>query len=658
MRTNNLKGFRTTYMTITSVQKRLCALNVMKFALIFCSLFLFVNYSFGTACTGCPNDNGGGASGSGGPAYDCDTMGTVIFVDISRPNNNGNGKSWATAKKYLQSALAIANNCTNITIIKVAEGTYSPNISGTNQDLTFFIGNNITLEGGYSSGGSSTPNHASNPTILTGYLATNINCYHIMVIYAQTGAVTISGFRFKDGFADGTGTLEIDNGVFIGRNDGAAVYSLNNNNVTFKNCAIYNNVANDKGGAIASNNSDIKYVNTVFTDNTAGVDGGGIYMWNTSTCTFTNCALVQNLYYSGGGGAIYNTVGTTATLYNTILWENTNTWNGGGIRNIFYSVLQDNNSTNGGSISNSYYLDPGFINTNDLNGPDNVWFTSDDGLNVCDGSICVNRGSNSAPNIPTKDIKTEYRIFNSQIDIGPYEKQNYPVLNLIYPYNDSCLVRVYSGKTILPSNDCDMISIFEPSSNINIEVKGVSKDVVGGVFTYNNVYYAGQIYYFEKIPWGNYNGKITLPFKNIDFTFFNSLSYSINDLPTAANPSNKTHLRILKFPEPFSTYQPNLATEQPIIIDPIDTDIVYDSVNDIWNVTFDNTEELGMFLVTTFYEYVFNGNGDFSEETNWIDNNKPYDILPSFNKIKIEQGAYCKLNVPLTLKPYSSLTAE
>jgi len=47
----------------------------------------------------------------------------IIYVDASKLDDNGDGLSWQTAKKYLQSALALAISGDEIW---VAQGTYYP----------------------------------------------------------------------------------------------------------------------------------------------------------------------------------------------------------------------------------------------------------------------------------------------------------------------------------------------------------------------------------------------------------------------------------------------------------------------------------------------------------------------------------------------------
>ena len=53
---------------------------------------------------------------------------TKYYVDINRPDDSGNGTSWATAKKHLQSALHLVSGYGGADEIEiwVAAGTYNP----------------------------------------------------------------------------------------------------------------------------------------------------------------------------------------------------------------------------------------------------------------------------------------------------------------------------------------------------------------------------------------------------------------------------------------------------------------------------------------------------------------------------------------------------
>ncbi|MCB9309381.1 MAG: right-handed parallel beta-helix repeat-containing protein [Lewinellaceae bacterium] len=613
-------------------------------------------------CLGCPG--GGGGGGGAGSGINCNNYLSTqtLFVDGSRPDNTGDGKTWATAKKYLYSALDIANTCdmVNIYTIKVAQGIYKPT-SGTDRNSTFFIGkSNLSIKGGFPpGGGNNVQNHVLYPTILDGEIASNVFVYHVLLAY-DVNNVNISGFRIRNGLASGTGSIEVDNNVFINQFDGAGINIRICTSIEFTNCVFYNNAASEDGGGVFSNSSYPKFVNCIIYNNSAAINGGGIRLENSSTAALTHCALVNNVYTLGGGGAIYNSNLSNIDLHNSIVWGNSNTWNGGGERNIYHCVLQDQNTTNGGIIVYGHYSDPNFININDPNGSDNIWFTADDGLNVCIGSICLNRGDNNAPDINSNDIRLEPRNFNVKTDIGPYESQSMPglIANSMPNDGDSTVARVWAGNTGLPLENCSLLAALEPSTGINSKFIAVAKNSLNATVVYNSAVFVRRFYYLQKFTPGDFNGKITLYFKNSDFTDFNNNPYSIDDLPSSTNISNKSHLRIIKFPGITNQYFPQFLSSTPEIINPSDADIVFNPITNYWSIQFDNEGELGTFFITTTHEFIFDGWGDFSEETNWMDNSKPNLILPSLNKITILQGSYCIFDEPLELEPGSTLIVE
>ncbi|SVC37376.1 uncharacterized protein METZ01_LOCUS290230, partial [marine metagenome] len=74
------------------------------------------------------------------------TAQTTYYVDIRRPDDDGDGSSWATAKQYLQSAIALASEGDEIW---VAEGIYYPdeggNASDNDRNSTFNIPNGVSV---------------------------------------------------------------------------------------------------------------------------------------------------------------------------------------------------------------------------------------------------------------------------------------------------------------------------------------------------------------------------------------------------------------------------------------------------------------------------------------------------------------------------------
>ena len=86
---------------------------------------------------------------------------TVIYVDDDAPPD-GDGRSWQTAYRYLQDALADARTADKPVEIRIAQGTYKPD-QGVGQVLgdrkaSFHLVNGITLRAGYAGGGASDPN--------------------------------------------------------------------------------------------------------------------------------------------------------------------------------------------------------------------------------------------------------------------------------------------------------------------------------------------------------------------------------------------------------------------------------------------------------------------------------------------------------------------
>ena len=155
----------------------------------------------------------------------------TVYVDGSRATS-GDGSSWATAYTGLREALLAADQCSSITTINVAKGTYKP-IDFANQDSAFVIRRGgLKLYGGYPTGGGPR-NIAANATILSadiGTSATADNSYHIMVIAGLNNtadSVVVDGFTLTGGNATGTGSTTY-NGISIDRNHGAAIAAEQN----------------------------------------------------------------------------------------------------------------------------------------------------------------------------------------------------------------------------------------------------------------------------------------------------------------------------------------------------------------------------------------------------------------------------------------------
>jgi hypothetical protein len=99
----------------------------------------------------------------------------------ARPDNTGEGRSWATAKKDVQNAinLALAGDQ-----VWVRAGTYKPTQAPPNcwgcgvRDYTFFVKDGVKLYGGFAGTETSLTqrNMAANTTTLSGEIG-NLNRY-------------------------------------------------------------------------------------------------------------------------------------------------------------------------------------------------------------------------------------------------------------------------------------------------------------------------------------------------------------------------------------------------------------------------------------------------------------------------------------------------
>jgi Secretion system C-terminal sorting domain len=275
---------------------------------------------------------------------------TTYFVDAARPDNSGDGTSWATAKKDLQAAINISFVGVQIW---VKAGTYLPthdpfaNTAPTdNRDKTFTLKNGVKIYGGF--GGSETQlnqrNWQTNITTLSGDLgvlnSVTDNAYHVVIAVAIGGA-DLDGFTITKGYAVSTQTSITVSSRVIERYKGGGIYNTGSA-ANFYNCIIKGNSAdctdgNDDawGAGILNNNCSSIFNNCIIDGNSFliggssfGVFGSGMYMIATSgVCTITECVFVNNTSGSGfidgsKGGALYLNAGSN-TITNCIFYNNT-----------------------------------------------------------------------------------------------------------------------------------------------------------------------------------------------------------------------------------------------------------------------------------------------------------------------------------------------
>ena len=369
-----------------------------------------------------------------------------IYVNTIRPDDNGDGLSWATAKKTLQAAIDMSGAGD---YIWVAKGTYYPSsaydLTNTARYYHFRMKNNVSIYGGFA--GIENPltfnyadrDYSANETILSGDIGTpnnnTDNCYHIFyhpLSTALTASAILDGFTIKDGNANGTSphnkgagmynasaALTLRNIIFSNNTavtDGGGLYNLSSS-VNLLNTSFSLNTASNNGGAVYNTSSAPTLINILIKSNVALNAGGGIYNDQSST-RLTNVTLSKNSATSGGG--IYNANNSSPILNNCILWDNTASSNGhelyinGGTTTLNYSCyanqLNDiyNNAGTFTTVNHNITSDPLFANT-----------ASGD-FRIYSNSPCVDAGNNSY-NATSSDIRGKTRIQNSLIDMGAYE---------------------------------------------------------------------------------------------------------------------------------------------------------------------------------------------------------------------------------------------
>jgi len=309
------------------------------------------------------------------------TAQTIYYVDATKANNDGDGTSWATAKKDLQVALDTATPGDEI---RVASGTYfptdAPNGSTTNdRNKAFHLNKDLILKGSYDP--ATEMQDYTNPSILSGDIGmqddNTDNAYHVLITANLSSDAIIDGFTFSGGNADGTGSLVFDSESFTRD------------------------------------------------------DGGGIYNYESSP-TITNSTFHGNSAKGNGGGMVNEgSIGDASTpkLYNTVFYANTASESS----DIFGNAIDESSShnasdgTGGGINAGTGFValtpeeDP-FTNSADPAGADDILGTPDDGLVPSSTSPLVDAGVDSQ-NEEETDITGGDRVMGTAIDIGAYEDQ-------------------------------------------------------------------------------------------------------------------------------------------------------------------------------------------------------------------------------------------
>ncbi len=369
----------------------------------------------------------------------------TVFVDVSKTDDSGDGLSWATAKKYLQSALALA---VSTDAVWVAGGVYYPDegagVTNNDQSATFNLIDGVKIYGGFA--GTETllteRDWATNETILSGDIDgndTNTDGNNIAEAYTYIVGSNSTNVLYVNGTVTSvTSSCEV-NGFYI--TAGSAVngggiyyYSLGAGleaSAKVTNCSFSGNMAISSGGAIgcypqSSGTVSPIITNCSFSGNNAE-NGGAIALTSffdgNLNATITNCSFSGNSAVEKGGAVYTYNFGTSNHfMKNCVLWGNTAT---AGFEIFNFTINIDLKISycdiagcggSGGAWDDTFGFDQG---GNIASDPSFVDAANGD-LRLYVGSPAIDVGNNTA-NSETLDLAGNARIQNTTIDMGAYE---------------------------------------------------------------------------------------------------------------------------------------------------------------------------------------------------------------------------------------------
>jgi predicted outer membrane repeat protein len=398
---------------------------------------------------------------------------------VTTTGTGTDGSTWATAVS-LQYALGIAAANDEIW---VAKGIYRPT-TGTDRNISFVIPNGVRVYGGFVGSEASLNQRplqaigGNGKTLLSGDINTladaTDNTYQVVAFAGINSPTLLDGFSIIHGNANGS-THELRNGGGVQVTDNGANVSINHCTIALNNakftagvstsstssllmdkCIVQFNKSESGTGGVSLAGSNSVVTNSVFLSN-EGTEGVGALTFENSNnnSRVTNCLFVNNIGVETG--AVYTEEGTGHRLVNCTFHNNNTTGSFAGAAEQIYSaesgtielkncivttsigtmrpLLNSFNNTITVSYSNiqggftgigNIQSNPLFINSDDPDGPDNLWATADDGLNIQGCSPSKNTGTNT--DAPATDIVGTTRPQYGTVDMGVYETTLNPLV--------------------------------------------------------------------------------------------------------------------------------------------------------------------------------------------------------------------------------------
>ena len=243
----------------------------------------------------------------------------IIYVDDDAPAG-GNGQSWATAFKFLQDALAVAQLGDEI---RVAGGVHRADQDANNPvgtgdpSATFLIPSGVGIYGRYA--GLSDPDHPDARDIQTyashmsGLHLNYPNSYIVVTATTTTPGTRLDGLTIRDGYPDYTGYDPPARGAGMHITEGhLVVYQcvIVDIRTGYPECH-WTPVGS--GGGVYCRQADVTFVGSIIAQNIAGKggwpcgnppsrggDGGGLCAVESSQVRMVSCTVAANKAGEGG----------------------------------------------------------------------------------------------------------------------------------------------------------------------------------------------------------------------------------------------------------------------------------------------------------------------------------------------------------------------
>jgi parallel beta-helix repeat protein len=372
---------------------------------------------------------------------------SAIHVSNATGKDADDGRSWATAKKSIQSGVDAQTVLGGLVL--VSNGTYE-----VREEV--LIGKEIAVRSISGSGSTIVDGCGSN------------RCFYLKASNCQ-----ISGFTITNGFADYEGggiyclstipvvsnctisgnTAEYGGGMYYGTaknctfSENAAPYGAGIMDGNASNCAIVRNSAADSGGGMFFGTAN----NCTISGNSASDSGGGMQYG-----TAFNCEIIRNSAGNCAGGMYYG------NAYNCSISGNSAGDSAGGMYKgkAYNCVISGNTAT---SYNDLYYTDSHHSCSPDLthgnrgnttNAP--LYVDAANGnYRLQSNSPCINWGNNSYVSIST-DMDGNPRIIDGYVDMGCYEYQGLigEADNDVDGVSDAW-ERLWFGMNIMPDENAD-----------------------------------------------------------------------------------------------------------------------------------------------------------------------------------------------------------